>query len=160
MIRARTKSADDTRALAAEIAPLARAGDIIVLAGDLGAGKTTFAQGFARACGVHDRVTSPTFVLVHRHEGDIPVVHVDVYRLDHLQEAIDLGLAELLDDDGVGLIEWGDAVTATLPPDFLEVRLVFGDSDDDREVTLNPVGGHWAARMSALRLAVDRWASE
>ena len=160
MIRARTKSADDTRALAAEVAPLTRAGDVVLLAGDLGAGKTTFTQGFARACGVTDRVTSPTFVLVRRYDGDLPVVHVDVYRLDHLQEVVDLGLAELLDDDGVALIEWGDAVMATLPADFLEVRMLFGDSDDERTLTLNPVGPRWAPRMTALQLAVDRWAAE
>src|SRR5262249_36775358 len=105
MITARTKSVDDTRALAAELAPFARAGDLILLGGGLGTGKTAFAQGFARGLGVTAPVTSPTFVLVRTYEGRLPLVHVDVYRLDHLQEVVDLGVADILDEDGVTLIE-------------------------------------------------------
>ena len=158
MILARTKSVDDTRALAAELAELARPGDILVLAGDLGAGKTAFAQGFAHGLDVHEPVTSPTFQLVRAYQGRLPLVHVDVYRLDHLQEVVDLGLAELLDGPGVVLVEWGDLVEAVLPVDFLEVRLEPGASDDEREVRLRPVGGRRSARTQALRSAVDRWA--
>src|SRR5205807_1959293 len=94
MITARTKSAEDTRALAGEVAPLARPGDLILLEGGLGTGKTAFVQGFAKALGVSEPVTSPTFVLVRTYEARIPIVHLDVYRLDHLQEVIDLGMAE------------------------------------------------------------------
>ena len=158
MILACTKSVDDTRALAAELAELARPGDILVLAGDLGAGKTAFAQGFAHGLDVHEPVTSPTFQLVRAYAGRLPLVHVDVYRLDHLQEVVDLGLAELLDGPGVVLVEWGDLVEAVLPVDFLEVRLEPGASDEERELRLRPVGERWSARTQALRSAVDRWA--
>lgn len=159
MIHARTKSVDDTRALAQELASLARPGDLVLLSGGLGAGKTAFAQGFARGLGVQDPVTSPAFVLVRPYEGRIPMVHLDVYRLDHLQELVDLGISELLDEDAVTLIEWGDVVTPALPSDFLEVRLEPGESDDERIVQLRTVGPRWSPRVGAIREVVDRWAA-
>ncbi len=155
----RTKSTDDTKALAADVAGLVRPGDILVLAGDLGAGKTAFVQGLARAIGVAGPVTSPTFTLVRTYEGRLPLVHLDVYRLDHLQEVVDLGLSELLDVGGVTVVEWGDVVEPVLPADFLEVRFEFGDDDDERLVRLRPVGTSWAARAAALARATERWAA-
>ena len=160
MIRLRTKSVDDTRALAVEIAALSRVGDLILLAGDLGAGKTAFAQGFGRALGVVEPITSPTFTLVRTYdEGRFPLIHVDVYRLDHLQELMDLGIMELLDGGGVTLIEWGDVVAGSLPPDFLEVRLELGD-DDERIVGIRAVGARWSPRVEAIRRACERWVAE
>ena len=160
MIRTLTKSVDDTRALAAEVAPLVRPGDMLVLAGDLGSGKTAFVQGLARGLGVSEPVTSPAFVLVRTYPGRLPLVHVDVYRLDHLQEVVDLGLPELVDEAGVAAIEWGDVVLPTLPADFLEVRLDQGDNDDDRTIAFEAVGPSWAPRMAALGRAMGRWAME
>jgi tRNA threonylcarbamoyladenosine biosynthesis protein TsaE len=157
-ISARTTSVDGTRDLAAAVAGLARPGDVVVLAGDLGAGKTAFVQGFGRALGVEDRITSPTFTLVHVYEGGrLPIHHLDVYRLDQLNEALDLGLAEMLDDGSVVLIEWGDAILPVLPHDLLEVRLTFGKGDDDRGVQLRPVGTRWSARARALASALEPW---
>lgn len=160
MITATTKSVDDTKALAAELSALARPGDLILLAGDLGTGKTAFAQGFAKGLGVEEAVTSPAFVLVRTYQGRIPLIHLDVYRLDHLQELVDLGIAEMLDGDGVTLIEWGDVVAPALPADFLEVRLEPGESLDDRTLVLRAVGPTWPVRMGALRRTVGRWATE
>lgn len=157
MISARTKSVDDTRALAAELAPLSRPGDLILLEGGLGTGKTAFVQGFARGLGVEDQVTSPTFVLVHQYRGRLPLVHLDVYRLDHLQELIDLGIGDVLDEDAVTLIEWGDVVRPALPADFLAVALDPGEADDERIISLRPVGSSWTPRSTALREAVSRW---
>ena len=157
MIRAATKSVDDTRALAAEIAALAVPGDLLVLAGDLGTGKTAFAQGFARGLGVDEPVTSPAFILVRTYEGRLPMIHLDVYRLDEMQELVDLGSAELLDQGGVTLVEWGDAVTPGLPSDFLEVRLESGTAPDDRLVTVRSVGRSWPPRAEALRVALAPW---
>ena len=85
MITAVTKSADDTRDLAAAVATSARRGDVILLSGELGTGKTTFAQGFARGLGVTEPVVSPTFTLIRSYQGRLPLVHCDVYRLDHVQ---------------------------------------------------------------------------
>jgi len=157
MIRAATTSVDDTRSLAAEIAALAAPGDLLVLAGDLGTGKTAFAQGFARGLGVDEQVTSPAFILVRTYEGRLPMVHMDVYRLDTMQELVDLGLAELLDEGAVTLVEWGDAVAQALPADFLEVRLEAGAGVEERTFTVRSVGPSWPPRADALRKALAPW---
>ena len=156
----RTSSVDETRAVGAAIAGLARPGDVIVLAGDLGAGKTALVQGFGAALGVTDRITSPTFTLVHVYEGRLPIHHLDVYRLDQIQEALDLGLPEMLDDGGVVLVEWGDAILPVLPHDLLELRLTLGAGDDDRTIAARLVGPRWAARARALEAALAPWATE
>jgi tRNA threonylcarbamoyladenosine biosynthesis protein TsaE len=160
LIAARTKSVDDTRALAAELASLARPGDLILLAGELGAGKTAFVQGFARGLGVIEPVISPAFVLVRSYQGRLPLSHVDVYRLDELQELVDLGITELLDEGGVTVIEWGDVVTPGLPADFLEVRLEPGQTDDERLLTFSAVGPGWALRWDAIGRVVGHWAAD
>jgi tRNA threonylcarbamoyladenosine biosynthesis protein TsaE len=153
-----TKSADDTREIGVAVAALAKGGDTVLLAGDLGAGKTTFTQGFGRGLGVEDRVTSPTFTLVHQYRGGrVPLVHVDIYRIEQLQEVVDLALAELLDDGAAVLIEWGDVAAPVLPADFLEVRIEFGEGDDDRRFLLRTVGPRWSPRVSALGRACDAW---
>ena len=132
MIHARTTSAEETAALAATLADLAVSGDLILLSGDLGAGKTAFAKGFGAALGVTEPITSPTFTLVREYRGRMKLYHLDVYRLDQIEEALDLGLAELLDDDAVTLIEWGEPILPALPADYLEIRLELGDDDDER----------------------------
>jgi tRNA threonylcarbamoyladenosine biosynthesis protein TsaE len=154
---AHTASADATRDLAEAVSSLARPGDVVLLAGDLGAGKTAFVQGFGRGLGITDRITSPTFTLVHVYEGRLPVHHLDVYRLEQLSEALDLGLPEMLDEGGVVLIEWGDAILPVLPHDFLEVRLTFGAGEDDRHVAFRAVGPAWAPRADALAGVLTPW---
>jgi tRNA threonylcarbamoyladenosine biosynthesis protein TsaE len=156
-LTAATTSVDATRYLGAAVAGLARAGDVVVLVGDLGAGKTAFVQGFGRALGVEERITSPTFTLVHVYEGRLPIHHLDVYRLEQLAEAVDLGLPEMLDEGGVVLIEWGDEILPVLPNDLLEVRLTLGAGDDDRTIALRPLGPRWSARSRALSEAVAPW---
>jgi tRNA threonylcarbamoyladenosine biosynthesis protein TsaE len=157
---AATKSADDTRELAGQVASLAKPGDVVLLAGELGSGKTAFAQGFGRALGVDEPIVSPTFTLVRTYPGRLSLVHVDVYRLDHLQEVVDLGLPEMLDDGGVALIEWGDMAAPALPADFLEVRFDYGEADDDRYLGFRVVGPSWSPRQAALRAALARWCVE
>jgi tRNA threonylcarbamoyladenosine biosynthesis protein TsaE len=155
----RTDSADATRAVATVISKVAAAGDLLILAGELGAGKTTFAQGFAAGLGITDPVTSPTFTLVREYDGPgLGLRHLDVYRLEQLSEAGDLGLAEMLDEDAVMLIEWGDAIVAALPPDHLDIRITFGEGDDDRRIELVAAGTRWSARMRALGDLLSTWA--
>jgi tRNA threonylcarbamoyladenosine biosynthesis protein TsaE len=167
---ARTSSVGETHDLAAALAALAQPGDLFVLAGDLGAGKTAFVQGFGAGLGVTEPITSPTFTLAQQYEGRLVVHHLDVYRLDQLGEVAELGLSELLDDGGVVLIEWGDAILPVLPNDYLEVRLTFGDGaaddagdagaagDDERRIVLRSVGPGWSHRQVSLLHAITPWA--
>ena len=129
---ARTTSVHDTRALAAALAELVRPGDVILLTGEMGAGKTAFTQGLGAGLGVTERVTSPTFTIAQTYEGGrLRVHHLDVYRLEHLHEALDIGLAEMIDEGAVVVIEWGDAVVPVLPADYLEIRITFAPLPDD-----------------------------
>ena len=155
-----TTSADETRSLAAALAELVWPGDMIVLCGDLGAGKTAFTQGLGVALGVEVPITSPTFTLANRYPGAITVHHLDVYRLVHIDEVADLGLHELVDDASVTVVEWGDAIAGALPGGFLEVRLLMGDRPDDRQVEFRTVGTEWANRESAVQAVVSRASGE
>lgn len=158
MIIAFTASAAETKQLAASLAELARPGDVILLAGDLGAGKTAFAQGFGAALGIDESITSPTFTLVNQYtSGRLELFHLDVYRLDQVDEALDLGLAEMLDEGGVTLIEWGDTIIPALPADFLEVSMRIGEGDDDRMFEIQMIGSRWSARNRALGTALAPW---
>jgi tRNA threonylcarbamoyladenosine biosynthesis protein TsaE len=147
---AHTGSAEATQVIAARLAALVRAGDLIVLCGDLGAGKTTFTQGFGGALGVKDPITSPTFTIANRYEGALVVNHLDVYRLAHIDEVADLGLAELVDDRSVTLIEWGDAIAGALAGGYLEVRISLGEGPDERTLEFRTVGNDWQGREAAL----------
>jgi tRNA threonylcarbamoyladenosine biosynthesis protein TsaE len=159
VIAATTTSPEDTRELAAAVAGLARGGDLVLLAGELGAGKTCFTQGFGRALGVDEQITSPTFTLLRPYEGTaLRLLHADVYRLEHLQEFLDLGIVEQVDGDAVAVIEWGDMAEPALPADFLEIRLAYDEGGDEaRRVELRPVGPSWANRAVALQRAIERW---
>jgi len=155
---ARTKSVDDTRTLAGELSPLLRAADIVLLAGDLGAGKTAFTQGLARGLGVREPVTSPTFTLVRPYEGRLRLLHADVYRLDRLQEVVDLGLVEQLDDHAsIACVEWGDLAEPVLPADFLEVRISYTEADDERVLRLRTVGAAWSGRLGEVSRSISQW---
>lgn len=141
-----TTSVEATRAFGRALAAHLRPGDVIVLTGDLGAGKTACSQGIAAGLGVTDRVTSPTFTIVQEYEGDIPVQHLDLYRLGSVQEVLDLGLDETI-DDRVTLVEWGDVALAALPEEHLElvITLMPDAGDDVRTITANRRGSRWAA---------------
>lgn len=153
MITRTVRSLAETHVLAARIAEFARIGDVIVLAGEMGAGKTAFAQGFGRALGITEPVTSPTFNVVHSYDsGRVRLHHADVYRLERTGELDDLSLAEL--DDGILLVEWGDVVASSLG-EHLEIVLSRVDDDEDsRLVTVKPVGPRWNARWSRIEAAV------
>jgi tRNA threonylcarbamoyladenosine biosynthesis protein TsaE len=168
----RVESLAATHAVAAELATLSRPGDVIVLAGEMGAGKTAFAQGFGAALGITEPITSPTFTLVHSYDcGKITLHHADLYRLERTVEVVDLALAELAEFDGIVLVEWGDVAGSALG-DHLEVRLEpeLDDEDDDtdadhgtdadvdaaalidgvRMIEVTPAGRAWAGRWDRL----------
>jgi tRNA threonylcarbamoyladenosine biosynthesis protein TsaE len=152
-------SADEatTRAIGAAVAGLLDPGDVVGLAGDLGAGKTRLVQGAADALGVDGPVLSPTFMLVREYDGDPPIHHVDAYRLSGPLELEDLGLEDVLSADAVVFVEWADRVVAALPESWLELVLHIRD-DDDREIEVHPHGAAWAARGGRLAAALDPFA--
>jgi tRNA threonylcarbamoyladenosine biosynthesis protein TsaE len=157
-LQLRVSSLDGTHAVAAALADLSREGDVILLAGDLGSGKTAFAQGFGRALGVTEPITSPTFTLVHSYDtGGATLHHADLYRLDQLSEVADLALGELAEYHGIVLVEWGDVAESTFG-DHLVVRLAAVDDEADaRVIEIMPVGPSWSWRWEGLQDAVRDW---
>ncbi|MEZ5342540.1 MAG: tRNA (adenosine(37)-N6)-threonylcarbamoyltransferase complex ATPase subunit type 1 TsaE [Acidimicrobiales bacterium] len=149
----RTNSPESTRAVAAAVAATFGDGDLVVLAGDLGAGKTCFTQGVALGLGIDGRVTSPTFTLHNRYEGSLVLNHLDVYRLDDLEETLDLDLPELL-EEGVTVIEWGEQIDPVLPADHLVIRLLLADADNDRRIEFYAGGPRWTERIPAIATAI------
>jgi tRNA threonylcarbamoyladenosine biosynthesis protein TsaE len=154
-----------THAVATAVASVLQPGDLVLLTGELGAGKTAFVQGLARALGVREPVTSPTFALLRSYP--IPsgpeLLHADVYRLEQLSEVVDLGLPELLDDGAIAVVEWGERAAAALLPDYLSVTLEPADPDTDpdaRWVQLAGVGAAWVGRTAQLRATLTSGRAE
>ena len=145
-------SAEDARVFGVALAGLLRRGDLVILSGDLGAGKTTLTKGIGAGLGVRGEITSPTFVIARVHpplnEG-LPLVHVDAYRIGGIDELDDLDLDTDL-DDAVTVVEWGEGVAEGLADERLELRLLravgndgTGEDEDPREVLIQPVGLRW-----------------
>jgi tRNA threonylcarbamoyladenosine biosynthesis protein TsaE len=126
-----TASAEETEALAARLAGRLRVGDVVTISGELGTGKTTFVRGAARALGVTDPVTSPTFTIGHRYAGEVDVSHLDLYRFTGLSPA-EWGDLEPYFSDAIVFVEWPEAGRDALPPARVEVRLEHAGGDDRR----------------------------
>lgn len=160
MIDCRSRSVHDTHAIAAVVASLVRPRDIVVLAGEMGAGKTAFTVGFATALGVSDddHVSSPTFTLVHSYQsGKFPLLHADLYRLQTLGEVTDLGLKEQADLGAVVLVEWGDVAEDVLG-DTLTIRFLHDDEDDNaRDIAFSVEGHGWDSRWQRLKDSLRPW---
>jgi tRNA threonylcarbamoyladenosine biosynthesis protein TsaE len=148
----RLATVDDTRAFGRRLAALLRPGDLVLLAGPLGAGKTALAQGIGAGLGVRGDVTSPTFVIARVHAGPVPMVHADAYRLgdrpDPRLEIDDLDL-DAAAEDSVTVVEWGEGLVEQLNDDHLLVRIDRRD-DDTRVIGLVSHGGDWADRLEKL----------
>lgn len=140
MIHSRCSTAEDTMRLGRELAKHAQPDDCIVLNGDLGAGKTQFAKGFAEGLGVDDDVTSPTFNILFEYVGDeLPLLHFDLYRLEQESELADIDFYGLLESGGVCLIEWGDKFERALPESRLDVVIHIME-DGVRDVSVHGLG--------------------
>ena len=124
-----------TRALAERLAAVARPGDLLCLVGELGAGKTQFAKGFAVGLGITDVVSSPTFVLMAEYEGRLPLFHIDLYRLDDAADALAGGLLDERQAEGVVLVEWAERLGSALPVARLDV-VIDGTGDEPRRISL------------------------
>jgi tRNA threonylcarbamoyladenosine biosynthesis protein TsaE len=157
-IEVRAATAEETREVGEAVASLLRARDAVMLTGELGAGKTTFAQGVARGLGIEEPVVSPTFTLVKEYSGILDLAHVDVYRLDRIQDVVDLGLEELGGGDDVLLVEWGDTIEELLPESRLRVEITTpGDADEVRAIVISAIGAGWSDRFAELEAAVMPW---
>jgi len=152
-----TDSPEETREMGRSLAGLLGPRDVVSLTGYLGAGKTTLVQGAAEGLGVTEPVLSPTFTLVRRYRGTIPVYHLDVYRLERLQEVLDVGFDEILDQGGVVFIEWGDAIDMLLPPEHIQIELTLPLEGDERRFLLTWHGRSWAERIDRLTADLQRW---
>ncbi|MHB1988028.1 MAG: tRNA (adenosine(37)-N6)-threonylcarbamoyltransferase complex ATPase subunit type 1 TsaE [Acidimicrobiales bacterium] len=142
-----TSSPEETRQAGARLAGELEAGDVVLLVGELGAGKTTFVKGVADGLEVSDDVTSPTFTLCQIYHGHLRVVHADLWRLERVAEVVDLALDEGLRDDGVLLVEWGEAAEELFGKEALVVTFETGQSEGQRELRFDPRGDRWRARV-------------
>ena len=160
MITLTASNPSDTASIATELAEMAKPGDMFVLIGEMGAGKTFFAQRFGAALGVTEPITSPTFNLLHNYQGGrLPMHHADLYRLERTGELADLGIAELVEAGGVALVEWGDVVGDDIG-DGLTITIEHVDgSDDVRHVSIGWRGKQWETRWDKLRSALSRWSA-
>ena len=148
---------EDTMAVGEAVASLLREGDASALTGELGAGKTTFVRGAARALGFDGAVASPTFTLVREYRGRVRIYHVDVYRLERMQDVLDLGLDEMVAEGGVLLVEWGDAVEGLLPDDHLLAEITLMGGEDARRIVVTAKGPSWATRWERLERLTEPW---
>ena len=137
MIKYETSSTEETFSIGNALAKEAAPGDIFALIGDLGAGKTVFAKGFAKGLGVEEAITSPTFTIVCEYdEGRLPLYHFDVYRIEDPEELFETGFDEYLYGKGVCLIEWADKVIDELPQKTVIVSISRGSKDDERSILI------------------------
>ena len=141
--------AEHTRRIGRALGEHAQPGDILLLQGDLGAGKTTLTQGILWGLGSDEYARSPTFVLVTEYEGRIPMYHVDLYRLDNIQDMSDLGLDEYLYGDGVTVVEWANKGTGLFPEDTLKISLIT-TGEETRNITFEYVEDRHKATIDAL----------
>lgn len=145
------KDDTDTQYFGERLSELAQPGDIFILTGDLGAGKTTFSKGFAKGLGITQMIKSPTYTLIREYDsGRLPLYHMDVYRLEGAND--DLGLEEYLDGEGVCLIEWGELIKDTIDNTFIEITL-HKTPEDTRFVTVENYGS--TERYNQINILID-----
>lgn len=142
-----TKSAEETMSFAEKLGSHLQKGDVLTLAGDLGAGKTTFTKGLAKGLGVTRTVNSPTFTIIKEYSGRLPLYHMDVYRLEDSDE--DLGFEEYFSGDGVCVVEWAVFIEDYLPEERLEL-VISHKGDDEREIQLRPIGNRYEERVKEI----------
>lgn len=150
-----TESPQETQGFGVQLGELTRPGDVLLLVGGLGAGKTCLTQGIAWGLGIEGYATSPSFVVINQYRGRLTLYHIDLYRLDSIEEIADLGLDDYLFGDGVCVVEWADKAGPLLPEDRLGVEMSI-ISDTSREIRLRPRGPRYADMVSQLRIKRQR----
>lgn len=152
MFTLQAKNEEETMAIAAQLAQLLEPKDVILLEGDLGAGKTTFTKGLAKGLGIETVIKSPTYTLIREYtKGRLPLYHMDVYHLEDVG-GDDLGFEEYLYGNGVSVIEWAKFIEEELPAAYLTIRLVpTGEFFENREITFIPTGDRYKSLVETLR---------
>ena len=154
----RSHSARETARIGSALGQYAEAGDVFLLSGELGAGKTCLTQGIAKGLGVDGYVRSPTFVLVSVHQGRLPLYHIDIYRLDEVAEVVDLGLEEYLAGDGVSVIEWASKALEVFPQPYMLVTLTY-EGENERLIQLEARGERFESLLSQVEKRLSRTAA-
>ena len=151
-----SRSAEQTQRLGEHLGEVAEAGDLFLLVGNLGSGKTCLTQGIARGLQVKASVTSPTFILVREYNGRLPLYHIDLYRLSQLAEIVNLGLEQYLDSDGLCVIEWAEKGQSVLPHKNLLINLDYR-SENERLFTFQPNGQRFLELIDKLSDRLKSW---
>src|SRR4030042_6279334 len=149
-------SQEQTQRLGIRLGELAQAGDVLLLTGNLGSGKTCLTQGIAWGLGVKEYAFSPSFVIMREYHGRLTLYHVDLYRLDRIEEIADLGLDEYLYGKGVCIVEWAEKGRAVLPKEHLLINLSY-ISDTERSISLEPKGHRYAELLKSLDSDLKTW---
>ncbi|MDR2464992.1 MAG: tRNA (adenosine(37)-N6)-threonylcarbamoyltransferase complex ATPase subunit type 1 TsaE [Streptococcaceae bacterium] len=143
------RNLEETALFARKLGNELEAGDVILLVGDLGAGKTTLTKGIAKALGIEDMIKSPTYTIVREYlDGRIPLYHMDVYRVTEGIE--ELGLEEYFEGDGISVVEWGNLLDVETPENYLQITLKRTEVEEERELTLLPVGSRFTQLVEKL----------
>jgi len=156
-----SESPEETQRFGEDLGRLAQPGDLFLLVGSLGTGKTCLTQGIAWGLGIKGYATSPSFVVINQYRGRLPLYHIDLYRLDRIEEVIELGLDDYLYGEGVSVVEWAEKAIAVLPKEHLLIEMSF-ISDTSRNLDLKPSGHRYVAILSKLNITqrkkkAERW---
>ena len=151
-----SRSPEQTQRLGRLLGELAQAGDVFLLTGNLGSGKTCLTQGIAWGLGVKEYAFSPSFVIVREYHGRLPLYHIDFYRLDRIEEIADLGLDEYLYGKGICAVEWAEKGIALLPEERLLVNLSY-ISDTERTIILEPAGHRYVQLFKSISSELKTW---
>ncbi|MFC1948849.1 tRNA (adenosine(37)-N6)-threonylcarbamoyltransferase complex ATPase subunit type 1 TsaE [Chloroflexota bacterium] len=144
-----SSSPEETQKLGMRIGGLTLPGDVFLLVGELGAGKTCLTQGIAWGLGIEEYALSPSFVIMRELYGRLPLYHIDLYRLDNIEESLDLGLDDYLYGEGVCVVEWAEKALSILPSEYLLIRIDYL-SDTGRKLKMEPSGRHYAELAAQL----------
>lgn len=156
-----SESPEETQRLGMQLGRLAESGDVFLLVGSLGTGKTCLTQGIAWGLGIEGYATSPSFVVINQYRGRLPMYHIDLYRLDRIEEVIELGLDDYLYGKGICVVEWAEKALVVLPKEHLLVEMSFL-SDTSRSIALKPNGQRYVEMLSQFNITQrmkkgERW---
>ncbi|MEC9488584.1 MAG: tRNA (adenosine(37)-N6)-threonylcarbamoyltransferase complex ATPase subunit type 1 TsaE [Halanaerobium sp.] len=150
-----SKSPEDTRRFGRTLGSRLAGGEVILLQGQLGAGKTLLAQAICEGLGVEEYVSSPSYTLVNKYQGRVDVFHLDLYRLSREEELLEIGFADIVEGEDIVLIEWPELGLGFLPPSFLLIEFTVDDGGDERKLSLRPVGEPYLALLEELKKDVS-----